>query len=233
MTRRLSLVAAVTVTALLTAGCGSLLAPRPNRTRFYFLSPAAEASDANKQASDVDLTVGLGPLKLPDYLNRTQQAVRVGPNQIRFLEDDRWAEALDANVVRVLSQNLTARLGNVRVLTLPTFLAPPRAYDVPLEILRFESTASGDAELSARWGIKDGKTDTLLVTAETHLVEPATGSGADAAVAALSRALGHWSDEIGAALTRVRAAQPPSTASAADKGAARKAKKKSSRGEQP
>jgi uncharacterized lipoprotein YmbA len=204
-TRFTGLTAGLLLVILFAAGCSSLLAPRPNRARFYILSMTADTGAASERGTEVDLTVGLGPLKLPDYLNRPQRAVRVGPNQIRFLDDERWAEMLDANIVRVLSENLTARLGNARVLTLPTFIAQPRAYDVPLEILRLDSTAKGDAELSARWGIKDGKTGTFLVTRETHIVEPATGSDADAAVAALSRVLGRWSDDIGAALTRLRA----------------------------
>ena len=70
---------------LFAAGCSSLLAPRPNRTRFYVLSSTADVGAASERGTAVDFAVGLGPLKLPDYLNRTQRAVRVGPNQLRFL----------------------------------------------------------------------------------------------------------------------------------------------------
>jgi uncharacterized lipoprotein YmbA len=151
-------------------------------------------------------------LKLPDYLNRTERAVRVGPNQLRYIEDDRWAEPIDANVARVLSQDLTARLGTARVLVLPTLQATRRTYDVPLEILHFESTANGNAELEARWGIKDAQTGAILLTTETHVTEPAQGADTAAAVAALSRALDRWSEEIAAAVPRVRAAHPTSSA---------------------
>jgi hypothetical protein len=185
-----------------------MLAPRPNLTCYYFLSAMTNGGPTSERTPAIGLTVGLGPLKLPEYLNRTERAVRVGPNQLRFLENQRWTEPLEANVSRVLSQNLRERLETARILTLPTVLAVRRAYDVPLEILRFESTGKGDAELSARWGIKDGKTDEILVANETHIVEPATGPDAEAAVAALSRALGRWSDEIGSALLQVSAAHP-------------------------
>jgi uncharacterized lipoprotein YmbA len=211
MNRRSLSLAALAVVPMCVTGC-SILQPRPDRTRYYSLSAVAGPGQPGEQPMGGDLTVGLGPLKLPDYLNRTERAIRVGPNQLRYIEDDRWAEPIDANVARVLSQDLTARLGTARVLVLPTLQSARRTYDVPLEILRFESTANGNAELDARWGIKDGKTGEFLFTAETQIVEPATDSGTDAAVAALSRALGRWSDEIGAALTRVRATPSPSSA---------------------
>ncbi len=225
MIRRTPLLAALVVTALLASGCSSLLAPRPNLTCYYFLSPMTNGGPTTERTADVGLTVGLGPLKLPEYLNRTERAVRVGPNQLRFLENQRWAEPLEANVGRVLSQNLRGRLETARILTLPTALAVRRAYDVPLEILRFESTGKGDAELSARWGIKDGKTDEILFTHETDIVEPATGRDADAAVAALSRALGRWSDEIGAALVQVSAAHPVPAAKEGDRPSGRAPKR--------
>lgn len=208
MIRRTPLMAALVATALLAVGCSSLLAPQPNLTRYYFLSPMTDAGRPSTLTANVGLRIGLGPLKLPDYLNRTERAVRVGPNQIRFMENQCWAEPLDANVGRVLSQNVRVRLEAAQVVTLPTTLAVRRAYDVPIEILRFDSTGKGAAELSARWGIKDSKTDEVLFTHETDIVEPATGSDTEAAVAALSRALGRWSDEIASALVQVSAAHP-------------------------
>ena len=211
MNRRSLSLAALAVATMCVTGC-SILQPRPDRTRYYFLSAVAGPGQPSEQPVGGDLTVGLGPLKLPDYLSRTERAVRVGPNQLRYIEDDRWAEPMDANVARVLSQNLTAHLGTARVVVLPTLQAARRTYDVPLEILRFESTANGNAELHARWGIKDAQTGEIVLTTETHVAESAQGADAAAAVAALSRALDRWSEEIAAAVLRVRAAHPTSSA---------------------
>jgi uncharacterized lipoprotein YmbA len=204
MTRSLFAIIALFAVTLPGAGC-SVLAPRPNLARHYFLSADAAAQRTNAEAGQIDSTVGLGPLKLADYLNRAERAVRVGPNQIRFMENEYWAESLDANILSVLSQNLTARLGPARVVTLPTSLGGHRTYDVPLEILRFESTPKGDAELHARWEVKDTQAAELLLTTETHITEPAQSADPGAAVAALSRALSRWSEEIAAALERLRA----------------------------
>jgi uncharacterized lipoprotein YmbA len=197
------------IAVLLIAGCGSLLAPRPDRTRYYVLSAAPKAADMSGSAPERELTVGLGPLEIPDYLDRRERVVRLGPNRMRFHENERWAESLDASILRVLSQDLTARLGNARVITLPTFVAPRRTYDVPVRILQFDSATNGDAVLEASWGIKDGVTGEILFSGETHLTEPAGGTDTQAAVAALSRALDRFSERIATTLTRVRAAHPP------------------------
>ena len=209
MTRHRPPMVPLAIAVLLIAGCSSLLAPLPDRTRYYVLSAAPKAADVSGSAVEVDFTVGLGPLEIPDYLNRSERAVRLGPNRMRFHDNERWAEALDASTLRVLLQDLAARLGNARVIALPTLVSARRTYDVPLQILRFESTANGDAGLEARWGIKDSATDEILFSGETHLVEPAGGTDTEAAVAALSRVLDRFSEQIATALTRVRATHPP------------------------
>jgi uncharacterized protein len=214
MSRRFLSLAALAVATLGLAGC-TILQPRPNRTQYYSLSAVSGTGRASEQPTETNLAVGLGPLKLPDYLKRTERAVRVGPNQFRFLEEERWVEPIDTSIVRVLSQDLTERFGSVYVVTLPSFQTVRRAYDVPVEILSFESMPNGDAELHARWGIKDAQTGEILLNTETHITEAAAGTDADASVAALSRTLDRWSDEIAAALRRVHAAPPVSNTESA------------------
>lgn len=189
--------------AVLLAGCGSVLAPRPDRTRYYMLSQSPTENLQVQPVSPRDLVVGIGPLRLPDYLARSERVVRLGDNQLRFMQEERWAEPLEAGIGRVLLQGLTIRLPDARILNLPTLSSLPRTYDVPVEVLSLLSTANGDAELHARWSIKpSGKKDILLV-GETRLIEPARGDDAAAAVAALSRALDRCSEEITAAIVRL------------------------------
>jgi len=226
--RRIPTVVALLAIALCGAGC-SLLAPIPTRTRFYSLSAIPAAGPSLESPTGDRRIVGLGPIKLPDYLNRSARAIRLGPNQVRFDDDERWAEPLDTNVARVLSQDLAVKLADTEVVTVPTFLGARRVFDVPVEILRFESTATGVAELHARWAIEDGQTGDILLIMETHLTEPATAATADAAVAALSRALDHCSEEIAAAVVRLQATRPPAPAVTVEQPPASRRTRKSSR----
>jgi len=100
------------------AGC-SPLAPRPNYSKFFILTPLADdASPAATAASTTarQLAVGIGPIDFPDYLRRAQVVTRSAPNEIELSAVDRWGEPLDKNFDRVLSENLAKLLKTYRCL---------------------------------------------------------------------------------------------------------------------
>ena len=95
------------------AGC-SVLSPQPDRSEFFILTPVSDSAGmAARPAStspDSQLTIGVGPVDFPDYLRRLPVVTRVAPNRIDLSEERRWAEPLDKNFVRVLSENLATLL---------------------------------------------------------------------------------------------------------------------------
>jgi hypothetical protein len=188
---------------MVAAGC-SFLAPQPDVSKFYVLTSRAGAGVAELSASP-NLgrpMVAVGPVRFPDYLNRSQMAVRLSENEVQFSDVHRWAEPLETNFKRVLSQDLALALGRVDVIIHP-YVGRRPLYEVPLEVLRFEVDGDGMAHLTARWAIRDGKTRAALYTAESQLTEPAAAPGVEASVVALSAAVIRLSDEIAAALRQV------------------------------
>ncbi len=195
---------------LSSAGC-SVLAPRPDSTRFFTLTPIdgsqappAEGVSGSKQP----LTYGLGPITLPPYLDRNGMAVRVSPTEIRYSAVDHWAEPLRVSVPRVLMANISTLLKNDHIVNYPWEASSAVDYRIEVEVLRFESTAAGNHHVGARWGIKDGRSGKELVT-RTSNIERAGGTADPAAsAAALSAALADLSNEIVAAARQL----PPSAA---------------------
>src|SRR5579875_3079443 len=111
--------AALLVIVLL-SGCGSLLEPQPDLARYYLLTPSyapAPSSISNRPA----VTVGLLPIRLPGYLDQREIATRIDSNQIEYARLDRWGESLDSNFHAVLVADLSAELGNARVIDYPWF----------------------------------------------------------------------------------------------------------------
>ena len=88
----------VVLSAILLPGCGST---RP--TEFYLLTPLPAAVEAEK-----DLTIGVGPLTLVDYLDRPQIVTREKANKVLLNEFHQWAEPLKDNLLRILAMNLSA-----------------------------------------------------------------------------------------------------------------------------
>src|SRR5580700_1859338 len=116
------------------AGC-SVLSPQPDRSEFFILTPVSDragmAANAASASPDSQLTIGVGPVDFPDYLRRLPVVTRVAPNRIELSDERRWAEPLDKNFVRVLSENLATLLDTERIEKYPWALRTKIEVDSP------------------------------------------------------------------------------------------------------
>jgi uncharacterized protein len=199
---RIRVDAALLMVAVFTMAACSILKPQPDPSRFYVRTATeSRVGDAESRAAS-DLTVGVGPIKFPDYLDRSPLVTRLGPNRVAFSDFERWAEPLDGNFSRILIENLVRLLNTEKILSLPSFVPITVRYDVPIEVQRFEGDEQGNVELVARWAIRSPTDDKLLRTGESRITEVG-GSKTEEVVAALSRAAGKLSAEIAAAIRQV------------------------------
>ena len=67
-------------------------------TRHYTLSTASEPAAAPRSGQGP--VIGLGPLTLPQYLDRADIVTRAGANQMRLGEFSQWAEPLEPLLTR-------------------------------------------------------------------------------------------------------------------------------------
>ena len=187
------------------AGC-SVLSPQPDRSKFFILSPVSDsAGTAARPAStspDSQLTIGVGPVGFPDYLRRLAVVTRVAPNRIDLSDDRRWAEPLDKNFTRVLSENLATLLNTQRVEKYPWALATKIDYQVEIDVQRFETTSDGQAQLIASWIIRDGPSSKILYASQTTADAPA-GADEASASSALSSDLATMSKQIASRVTEL------------------------------
>lgn len=156
--RLCTLVSALVVGSLL----GGCITPGP-ATRFYLLTPAAEAVPAQtlRQASAPDraaqpLTVVITDIRLPMYLDRPQIVTRDSNNRLEFSEIDQWGGHLREDLGRVLAINLGRVLAGDRVVAAPHAATVPPDYRVEVDILAFERQPGGRVTLSAQWSITRG-----------------------------------------------------------------------------
>jgi len=180
---------------------GCALGTRSNPSTFFTLAPT-EMPDGSPAAPS-DVTLGLGPVAIPGYLDRPQLVTRVGPNELRLAEFARWGEPLREGVVRVLRHDLVAASAARIVVLYPWSLAAPVQLAVAVDVLRFEPNSHGDAELVARWSVRQVPHGRVLTARDSRIVERAEATGTGAQVAALSRALGALGREIAAAVREV------------------------------
>ena len=167
---------------LLLAACSS-----PPRTSFYTLD-APEPPVAAEGAP----AIAVGPVSVPEIVDRPQIVVRLGANQVQIAEQARWAEPLRIAIARVVAANLASTLG-ARVVTGRNGDAD---YRIALDVQRFESPA--DAVLiEAQWTVS-GKGNRH--SGRSVAREKIAGKEYSALAAAHSAALATISREIAAAI---------------------------------
>jgi uncharacterized lipoprotein YmbA len=159
-------------------------------------------------SADSQLTIGVGPVDFPDYLRRLPVVTRVAPNRIDLSDERRWAEPLDKNFVRVLSENLAALLDTQRIEKYPWSLRTKVDYQVEINVQRFETDSDGQTQLLASWIIRDGNGGKILYASQTTAGAPASSDGVSAS-AALSGDLATLSKEIASRITELNQHHTP------------------------
>ena len=170
-------------------------------TRYYTLSTATQQQQAT-QHSAKGLVIGLGPLSLPQYLDRPDIVTRAGAHRMKLAEQSKWAEALEPLLTRIMAEDLYGLLDANDVIPIPQRGDLPLDRVVEVDFTRFDASEAGEVTLDARWRVYRGDHDTLVASGRSQIAEQgAAVPDYDAIVAAMSRAVGQLSAEIAAAIS--------------------------------
>ena len=168
-----STVAAVLLGAL--AAC-SLPQAQPDLTRYYLLDEVTHKADVGEVVGEPP-RIALRPIVVPEYLRGRIMQVRVGDNELRFIDQARWAEPLESGMTRVLREDISQRPARVQV--------APRGgeehdFDVAVNLRRCEGLLpAGVARLAARIEIFSTGNETKLVAQEDFIFDVAGWDGKD------------------------------------------------------
>lgn len=168
-------------------------------SRFYVLS-AIPSSTVPERKDRRDLSILLASVTLPSHLDRRQMVSRTSPNELEIAEFDRWAEPLEANVLRVLAENLSLLLGTNRIATFPRTQLDDVDYRVAVDVIRLDGRPGGKAALTARWTVLGNRKASALRTIKSSFVEQVAASNYGTVAAAQSKMLADLSREIAAAI---------------------------------
>jgi uncharacterized lipoprotein YmbA len=168
------------------------------------LSPLGISEAETKPgAAGHGVAIGVGPIKLPEHLDRPQIVTRTSRNALELAEFDRWAGSLQDDFSRVLAENLSILLSTDRISVYPWRKSVPIEYRVVVDVTLFDGRLGESASLIARWTVFRGHDKKVLFMQTSRISEPAGAQGYGAMVAAQSRALGHLSREIAKAIKTI------------------------------
>ena len=188
-------------------GCASSPA-----SKFYQLTPVQnKASVTGYGSTNQSQVIAIGPVRIPDYLDRPQIVTRSGKNELRLSEFDRWAGSLESDVNRVLVEDVSSLLPADRfsvVLWTPYGKSQvPVSYRIEVQVDRFEGTFGDSVLLIAQWGVF-AKDSSLLLKKEARISEQMNGNGYEALVASMSNALEKLSRDISGGINSVLHQEP-------------------------
>jgi uncharacterized lipoprotein YmbA len=189
----------VLLLALFVAGCAG--SPPVN---LYTLS-AAPAPAADTRSPQSPAIVALGPIILPDYIDRPQIVTRKSAYQLDLAAYDHWAAPLYDMLPRVLVEDVALRLPSDRVVAFPQVSDASFDYRIAVDVSRFDVDATGEAMLAARWQLYARSAPRALLVADDILQRRTEGQGYDAYAASLSAVLANLGDRIAREVNSARA----------------------------
>jgi uncharacterized protein len=183
------------IAAIFLGGCTRSPSPR-----FYTLNPTQDQVISRSSSAGRNTVVGVGPVKMADYLDQSKIVTRPGDNQVIKAEFDRWSGPLKDNFINVLAENIGSLLPAAQIQLFPWRTPEPVDYQVILDVSRYDGRLGDAAWLDSRWSIFQGPERKLIKAHRSSISEPVTGPNYGDLVAAQSRALGRLSREIAQAI---------------------------------
>ncbi len=177
-------------TATLVAGCAGQAPP----VRYYALSLSGQP--ATELAFRPELSIEVGPVSLPEALNREQIVTRSGSNRLTIHDDHRWAAPLDKDLGALVTQELGRIFGSTRISLFGRPAAATPDLRLLLEVQRFDGALGEEAILQASWSLlRQQPKETLATGRQTFRRTPA-GPAMDELVAAQSALVRQLSEAI-------------------------------------
>ena len=190
MNRKKSQAALAVMVATLCAACSS-----PPKERFYTLAPAPGATPPATASAQPRTSVAIGPVRLPDAVDRPQLVVREGPNRVEILEQQRWAGSLRGEIARALAAGVGERLPEAQVSVGDSQAGRSAAYRVAIDVERFDASLNDSVSIQALWTVRQDS-GAQLASGRFSASEPTGSGGYDGIAAAYSRTLAGMSGVI-------------------------------------
>jgi hypothetical protein len=174
-------------------------------TQFYKLNSLPSTQQENPAAlPGMDIAIGVGPVELPEFLDRPQIVTRKSQNQLEISEFHRWAASFPRDFSRVLAKNISTLVPTDRVALYPWDDTFSPTYQIKLAVEQFDGQLGERVFLRVIWVVVGQEGANELVVRKTVIEEPVLTNDYEGLVAAQSNALGTLSREIVEEIRKLR-----------------------------
>jgi uncharacterized lipoprotein YmbA len=164
---------------------------------FYKLSALTESQQpVMDNRNERCPSIGIGPVTIPVYLDRSQIVTLLSQNKIQLAEFHQWSEPLKDSIARVLAENMAKLICTEYVATFPWQGNRPVQFWISVDINHFEGTLGKKVQLSALWIIHQGEDKRVVMTEAFASREVLEGESYETMVSAMSNLLEALSRDI-------------------------------------
>jgi uncharacterized lipoprotein YmbA len=188
----------IPIAVLLLVSCGTT-----QPSKYYMLTSIANGNNVSSRNQSGDLTIGLGPIQLPKYLDRSPLVIRGDGSEVIINDLHRWAEPLEDNFTRILAENLYQLVNGIKVSLHPWRDQRDIDYQIIVTLYQFDTDIDGNVVMSSTWSILQAGSDQLLYSRRTIINEKAGNPDYPALVDAQSKAVEKLTREIAEKLQEI------------------------------
>ncbi len=189
---------------LMVVGCLNLGQGTSQPSRFFVLNSLYGLDPETKPITTFGAGgIGLGPIALPDYLDRPQIVTRVSENEFRLASFSRWAEPLKANFERIFAENLAVLLSTDRIYFFPFPAGVTIDYQIEVQVARFDGMPGDHCELRVYWEILSPVSNETITRGQARLIKPSPEPELSALINIQSELMVEFSREIATALSAI------------------------------
>ena len=196
---KISRILCIGISGALLAGC---LSSSP-QSRYYALSSQPMNSVGG------EILVGVGPIELPDYLNRQQIVIRGENERLIILEFDRWAEPFERGITRRIASRINQLNDNMWAYEFLRVAGASSEYRLVSQITRFEADQTNTVSLELTWGVAGREQLRTLKDIDVkygYYTTEANAADIDAVTSAMGELLDQFSLDASAEIDRRLAA---------------------------
>ena len=184
---------------LLAAGCATTPA-----SHFYLLSITGQESSTATTSTISDQTIiGIGPVRLPEYLDRPQIVSRTDNTELYISDLHRWAEPLEDNFTRVFAEQIARILATDNISIEPSRNRNDLDLRIIIDVIQFDTNQNGEVSLIAYWSVERRDGSKLVKTQKSTIhLDISRNPGHAKIVEGLSRAVYQLARDIAVEMGR-------------------------------
>jgi uncharacterized protein len=165
------------------------------------ISTTPEKSTTQTESSKINQLIGIGPIEIADYLNRSQIIDNQSNNSLNMADNAFWAEPLDKSIARVTALNLTQANSTRNFVYFPWRSDSKPRFSIRIRVDELSRTAN-QAKLNANWELMDNDSKTNLLR-KNFTRNTSVDSGPKALAQAYSKLLADLAGEMDAELNKI------------------------------